>query len=77
MSRNNREVRKFSAAAKIVPENLPAAEDAKKAERRFAADEKRLAEQVPQLSLSRSNRVSQLVLALDMPASESAFDAAI
>ena len=33
--------------------------------RRFAADEKKLAELVPQLSLPRSNRVSQLVLALN------------
>lgn len=75
--KNNREVRKFLGRRKIVPESLPAAEDAKKTERRFATDEKRLAELVPQLSLPRSNRVSQLVLALDMPASESAVDAAI
>ena len=63
--KNNREVRKFLSRRKIVPENLPAAEDAKKTERRFAADEKKLAELVPQLSLPRSNRVSQLVLALN------------
>ena len=63
--KNNREVRKFLSRRKIVPENLLAAEDAKKTECRFAADEKRLAEQMPQLSLPRSNRASQLVLALN------------
>jgi DNA-damage-inducible protein D len=63
--KNNREVSKFLSRRKIVPETLPAAEDAKKTERRFAADEKRLAEQVPQLSLPPLNRGSQLVLALN------------
>jgi DNA-damage-inducible protein D len=63
--KNNREVRKFLSRRKIVPEKLPAAEDAKKIERRFAAAEKRLAELLPQLSLPRSNRGSQLVLALN------------
>jgi len=57
-------------------ENLPAAEDARKAERRFAADEKRLPNKCLSFAVA-IDRVSQLVLALDMPASESAFDAAI
>jgi DNA-damage-inducible protein D len=68
--KNNREVRKFLSRRKIVPEKLLAAEDIKKTERRFAAaekelTEKKLAELVPQLSLPGSNRVSQLVLALN------------
>ena len=68
--KNNREVRKFLSRRKIVPEKLLAAEDIKKTERHFAAaekelTEKKLAELVPQLSLPSSNRVSQLVLALN------------
>jgi DNA-damage-inducible protein D len=63
--KNNREVRKFLSRRKIVPEKLPAAEDAKKTERRFAADEKKLAELVPPLTLPRPAGESQLVLALN------------
>jgi DNA-damage-inducible protein D len=63
--KNNRDVRKFLSRRKIVPENLPAAEDVKKIERRFAADDKRLAELVPRLTIARPARESQLVLALN------------
>jgi DNA-damage-inducible protein D len=63
--KNNREVRKFLSRRKIVPEKLPAAEDIQKLERRFAADEKKLAEFEPHLALPRRPSESQLVLALN------------
>jgi DNA-damage-inducible protein D len=75
--KNNRDVRKFLSRRKIVPEKLPAAEDIQKLERRFAADEKKLADLAPQISLPRSNRVSQLALALDLPTGERTADAMI
>jgi DNA-damage-inducible protein D len=66
--KNNREVRRFLSRRKIVPEKQIAAEDIKKTERRFAADERKLAEQVPPLAISLATPKSQLALALDMPA---------
>ena len=40
--KNNREIRKLLSAAAIVPEELPAAEDVKKVERRLLTEEKKL-----------------------------------
>jgi DNA-damage-inducible protein D len=70
--KNNREVRKFLSRRKIVPEKQLAAEDIKKTERRFAADERKIADEVPPLALSLSAPKSQLALALDMPTDGSA-----
>ncbi len=44
--RNNREVRKLLVDRGIVPEALPAAEDAKKVERRLVSEQKKLPKQV-------------------------------
>lgn len=43
--KNNRDVRKLLSRRKIVPEELPAAEDVKKVERRVESDEKQLPKQ--------------------------------
>jgi DNA-damage-inducible protein D len=48
--KNNLDVRKLLTDRDIVPENLPAAEDVKKLERRLKAEEKKLSKQVPRLS---------------------------
>jgi DNA-damage-inducible protein D len=48
--KNNRDVRKLLARRKIVPEELPAAEDVKKVERRVASEEKRLPKEVKRLA---------------------------
>jgi DNA-damage-inducible protein D len=69
--KNNRDVRKFLSRRKIVPEKLLAAEDAKKVERRFAADDTALAKLPSPLTLCASTPKSQLVLALDMPTADS------
>jgi DNA-damage-inducible protein D len=63
--KNNRAVRKFLSRRKIVPEKLLAAEDAKKVERRFAADDKAIAEMVPRLMLPLPSGRSQLVFSLN------------
>ena len=58
--KNNRDVRKLLARRKIVPEELPAAEDVKKVERRVATDEKQLpkqAKRLPQLAVPLANPV--------------------
>lgn len=47
--RNNQEVRKVLGNRGIVPEQLPAAEDTKKIERRVASEEKKLPKQVQPL----------------------------
>ncbi|MDR1776675.1 MAG: DNA damage-inducible protein D [Desulfovibrio sp.] len=47
--KNNRDVRKLLTDRDIVPENLPAAEDAKKLERRLKSEEKKLPKQAPRL----------------------------
>ncbi len=47
--KNNRDVRKLLTDRDIVPENLPAAEDAKKLERRLKAEQKKLPRDVPKL----------------------------
>jgi DNA-damage-inducible protein D len=54
--KNNRDVRKLLADRKIVPENLPAAEDAKKLERRLKSEAKKLPKQAPRLSNGSSKR---------------------
>ena len=51
--KNNRDVRKLLTARDIVPEQLPAAEDAKKLERRLKSEEKKLARQTPKLGAKR------------------------
>ena len=48
--KNNRDVRKLLARRKIVPEELPAAEDVKKVERRVASEEKQLSKQDERLA---------------------------
>lgn len=50
--KNNRGVRKLLARRKIVPEELPPAEDVKKVERRMASEEKRLPSQAKRLASS-------------------------
>ncbi len=47
--KNNQEVRKLLVDRGIVPENLPAAEDVKKVERRLASEQKKLPKQVDRL----------------------------
>lgn len=47
--KNNRDVRKLLTDRDIVPENLPAAEDVKKLERRLKSEEKKLPKQTPKL----------------------------
>ncbi|MDR0379551.1 MAG: DNA damage-inducible protein D [Candidatus Accumulibacter sp.] len=47
--KNNRDVRKLLTDRNIVPENLPAAEDAKKLERRLKSEEKKLPKQASRL----------------------------
>lgn len=47
--KNNRDVRKLLVDRGIVPENLPAAEDVKKVQRRLASEQKRLPKQVEPL----------------------------
>jgi len=47
--KNNRDVRRLLARRKIVPEELPAAEDVKKVERRVENDARRLPRQAAQL----------------------------
>jgi DNA-damage-inducible protein D len=48
--KNNRDVRKLLARRKIVPEELPGAEDVKKVERRVESDAKRLPKQTKRLA---------------------------
>lgn len=48
--KNNRDVRKLLARRKIVPEDLPAAEDVKKVERRVETEAKRLSNQASTLT---------------------------
>ena len=43
--KNNKDVRKILTNRKIIPENLPAAEDAKKLERRLKSEQKKLGKQ--------------------------------
>lgn len=47
--KNNRDVRKLLTDRNILPEQLPAAEDAKKLERRLKSEEKKLPKQTPKL----------------------------
>lgn len=47
--KNNRDVRKLLTDRNIVPENLPAAEDVKKLERRLKAEQKKLPRAAPKL----------------------------
>ena len=54
--KNNRDVRKLLTDRNIVPEKLPAAEDAKKLERRFMSEEKKLPKQAPKLGGKSSGR---------------------
>ncbi|MDB5817057.1 MAG: damage-inducible protein [Rhizobacter sp.] len=51
---NNRDVRKLLTDRAIVPEELPAAEDAKKLERRLRSEEKKLPKQTAKLAGNRS-----------------------
>ena len=51
--KNNRDVRKLLTDRGIVPEQLPAAEDAKKLERRLKSEEKKLPKQTPRLGGKR------------------------
>ncbi|MGD9634445.1 MAG: DNA damage-inducible protein D [Pirellulales bacterium] len=53
--KNNRDVRRLLKRRKIVPEELPAAEDVKKVARRVASDERRLPRQAKRLSASTDN----------------------
>lgn len=52
--KNNRDVRKLLTDRDIVPEALPAAEDARKLERRIRSEEKRMPKQTPKLAGRRS-----------------------
>ena len=52
--KNNRDVRKLLTDRHIVPEQLPAAEDAKKLERRIKSEEKKLPKQTPKLGGKRT-----------------------
>jgi DNA-damage-inducible protein D len=54
--RNNRDVRSLLTDRKIVPEELPAAEDIKKVARRLTADEKKLPGRAPALKKGRKGR---------------------
>ncbi|MGE3244643.1 MAG: hypothetical protein AB7I57_26510, partial [Pirellulales bacterium] len=54
--KNNRDVRRLLKRRKIVPEELPAAEDVKKVERRVASDERQLPRQAKRLSSPVDNR---------------------
>lgn len=47
--KNNRDVRKLLTDRRIVPENLPPAEDVRKVERRLKSEEKKLPKQAPRL----------------------------
>ena len=49
--KNNRDVRKLLTDRHIVPENLPAAEDLKKLERRLASEQKQLPRQTKRLGI--------------------------
>lgn len=49
---NNRDIRKILTDRNIVPENLPAAEDAKKVERRLKSEQKKLAKPTEKLKSS-------------------------
>ncbi|MBC5766378.1 DNA damage-inducible protein D [Ramlibacter albus] len=51
---NNRDVRKILTSRRIVPEELPPAEDVKRLERRLKSEEKRLPKQAPRLATRRS-----------------------
>lgn len=51
--KNNRDVRKLLTDRDIVPEELPAAEDVKKLERRLKSEEKKLPKQTPKLGGKR------------------------
>lgn len=53
--KNNRDVRKLLTDRDIVPENLPAAEDVKKLERRLRAEETKLPKHAPRLSEKRKS----------------------
>ena len=48
--KNNRDVRQLLARRNIVPEDLPAAEDVKKVERRVSSEERRLPKQTKRLT---------------------------
>jgi DNA-damage-inducible protein D len=48
--KNNRDVRRLLARRKIVPEDLPPAEDVKKVERRMASDRKALSSETRRLA---------------------------
>ncbi|MDR1163390.1 MAG: DNA damage-inducible protein D [Candidatus Accumulibacter sp.] len=54
--KNNRDVRKLLTDRNIVPENLPAAEDAKKLERRLKSEEKKLPKQASRLGGKSSGK---------------------
>ena len=54
--KNNEEVRSLLVSRGIFPERLPPAEDAKKIERRLAAEAKKLPKQVPALGYSRKKK---------------------
>jgi DNA-damage-inducible protein D len=54
--RNNEEVRKLLGNRGIVPEQLPAAEDIKKIERRVESEQKKLPKQVKPLESDESNK---------------------
>jgi DNA-damage-inducible protein D len=53
--RNNRDVRTLLTDRKIIPEELPAAEDIKKVARRLKSDEKKLPGNAPRLKKGRRN----------------------
>jgi len=53
--RNNRDVRTLLTDRKIIPEELPAAEDIKKVARRLKSDEKKLPGHAPRLKKGRRN----------------------
>ena len=53
--RNNRDVRTLLTDRKIIPEELPAAEDIKKVARRLKSDEKKLHGHAPRLKKGRRN----------------------
>ena len=53
--RNNRDVRTLLTDRKIIPEELPAAEDIKKVARRLKSDEKKLPGHAPRLEKGRRN----------------------
>lgn len=54
--KNNRDLRKLLTDRRIVPEDLPAAEDVKKLERRLRSEEKKLPKQASRLGSSRDPR---------------------